>query len=263
MLLTFLDTLQSVQDAPDAKAAFASASAYYHDLGLPNVGVTVATLEAAPDGWQGVKCKSVGFREFSGDRDTYHAMEEYSHARLFDTDISARPAYFGNLRPFRIGSELNHHLANPGSVPYAFEETEGNTALALGVKTAWNVPILTNHNPLSPIAMLSLYGSADTEAEFARIDGMLGAISVIGQALSDRMRGDILRTELGLKPLTQRERECLTFVAAGYRVAQISDRLSISRHTVDTHLRAARVKLKALTLAHAVARAIQLGEITP
>ena len=61
--------------------------------------------------------------------------------------------------------------------------------------------------------------------------------------------------------LTARERECLQFVAAGYRVARIAHRLSLSEKTVEFHLANARRRLNAQTTGEAVANAVVRGLI--
>lgn len=61
--------------------------------------------------------------------------------------------------------------------------------------------------------------------------------------------------------LSLRERECLSLVAQGFRVAHIAHRLAIAGVTVELHLRQARIKLNARTLPHAVARALETGQI--
>ena len=62
--------------------------------------------------------------------------------------------------------------------------------------------------------------------------------------------------------LTKRERECLEFVSHGWRPAQIAHHLSISKPTVDFHLKGARLKLRARSIGHAVAQAIRHKQIT-
>lgn len=53
--------------------------------------------------------------------------------------------------------------------------------------------------------------------------------------------------------LTRREHEVIQLVAMGERVSSIAKILYISPHTVCTHYQSLRAKLKARTLAHAVA----------
>jgi len=61
--------------------------------------------------------------------------------------------------------------------------------------------------------------------------------------------------------LTKRERECLSWVAAGKTDWEISEVLGISHETVHKHINNALRKLNATTRAHAVALAISLQEL--
>ncbi len=63
--------------------------------------------------------------------------------------------------------------------------------------------------------------------------------------------------------LSERERECLLWLARGLRIREIADRLGIASVTVDLHLRRVRAKLRAATREEALAKAILSGEIVP
>lgn len=62
-------------------------------------------------------------------------------------------------------------------------------------------------------------------------------------------------------PLTERERQCLSWVADGVPVDVIGRKLCLSPHTVKTHLSRSYVKLGVRDRAHAVAVAIRRGVI--
>ncbi|MFJ1299874.1 response regulator transcription factor [Pseudomonadota bacterium AL_CKDN230030165-1A_HGKHYDSX7] len=63
--------------------------------------------------------------------------------------------------------------------------------------------------------------------------------------------------------LTPREIECLRWAAAGYPSNAIGVRLGITPRTVEFHLTNAREKLGSRNRCAAVARAQQLGLLTP
>jgi PAS domain S-box-containing protein len=63
------------------------------------------------------------------------------------------------------------------------------------------------------------------------------------------------------QPLSPRERQVMTLIAAGATGIEISERLRISPETVRNHVRAARGKLGARTRAHAIALAVQRGDL--
>jgi DNA-binding CsgD family transcriptional regulator len=61
--------------------------------------------------------------------------------------------------------------------------------------------------------------------------------------------------------LTEREREVLNMVAMGMGSTQIASSLSVSTHTVETHVRHCLAKLGARNRAHAIALGVRAGEI--
>ena len=61
--------------------------------------------------------------------------------------------------------------------------------------------------------------------------------------------------------LTLRQRECLSLARDGKTAAQIAHQLGISEHTANSYLSEAYRRLGARNRAHAVALAVQLGEI--
>lgn len=61
--------------------------------------------------------------------------------------------------------------------------------------------------------------------------------------------------------LSPRERECLSWLSLGLRVAAIADKLKISESAVNLYITNARIKLDAKTREQAVARAILNGDI--
>ncbi len=63
--------------------------------------------------------------------------------------------------------------------------------------------------------------------------------------------------------LTQREKECLRWVAAGKSDSVIGDILQISRHTVHYHIENVKRKFDLPTRMQAVVRAISTGKIHP
>jgi DNA-binding CsgD family transcriptional regulator len=63
--------------------------------------------------------------------------------------------------------------------------------------------------------------------------------------------------------LTERERECLTWVATGKTAAQVAATLALSEATIIYHLSKARRKLDAANSRHAVSKAISLKLIAP
>jgi DNA-binding CsgD family transcriptional regulator len=93
------------------------------------------------------------------------------------------------------------------------------------------------------------------------IEPLIPALVPVGRFLFSRWRAHIALPD---KPsLSQREIECLSLLAAGYRADRISEILAISRPTVDFHFKSATRKLKSTTREQALARAVALGLVVP
>lgn len=110
------------------------------------------------------------------------------------------------------------------------------------------------------------------------LDGEVAALSIAGERLElgpeDRGVLTLLATyslgrsillretdQRGEVRLTPREREALQWAAEGETEWEIGERMGISEHGVDKHMRSAREKLRTRTRAHAVAEGIRLGLI--
>lgn len=61
--------------------------------------------------------------------------------------------------------------------------------------------------------------------------------------------------------LTQRQRECIAYMACGYNRTETGEYMHISMETVKSHLDHARFRLRATSTAHLVVLAAMIGEI--
>jgi LuxR family transcriptional regulator, quorum-sensing system regulator BjaR1 len=125
-------------------------------------------------------------------------------------------------------------------------------AAEFGLKAGFAVPMLTLDGAF---AAVSLGGPAAEIPPEAR--GMISLVSAFaaGRALELRNRGSRRK----LTKLTEREVECLKWVADGKSEWETGQILGISEHTVDRHMANARRKLGARTRAQAIATAMRLG----
>jgi LuxR family quorum sensing-dependent transcriptional regulator len=117
-----------------------------------------------------------------------------------------------------------------------------------------------------PIHGATGWQSAFSFAHDRQIDaspGKLAAAHLLALTVSGRLR--ILHGEerYARKGLTPREREVLTWAAAGKSAWETSALLGISEATVITHLDHIRRKLNAANTTHAVVVAMQIGELQP
>lgn len=120
-----------------------------------------------------------------------------------------------------------------------------------------------------PVVLQALAAGADGYLLKAdRLETILHGIDETlagGAPLNSHIARMILSTFNRVRPqmpdtdLTDRERETLGLLAKGLIKKEIADRLGVSYHTVDTHVRNVYSKLQVHNLSGAVAKAIQLG----
>lgn len=88
------------------------------------------------------------------------------------------------------------------------------------------------------------------------------AIDIVGEQYRDQAQFIEGKFSAGDKaPLTDRERDVLSWAARGKTVAETSDILRISDQTVESHVRNAMQRLGASNKTHAVTKALYLGLI--
>jgi DNA-binding NarL/FixJ family response regulator len=140
-----------------------------------------------------------------------------------------------------------------------------------------NVVILTAHDADSLLVEAIEAGASGFLHKSEAIEGVIGAVrkAAAGDALIDPVRlpgllqrlaqeREAKRDELLLvSQLTAREREILQLLARGSRIEEVAETLTISPHTVQTHVRNVLAKLGAHSKLEAVAIGMRVGAIEP
>ncbi|MBC8129436.1 MAG: LuxR family transcriptional regulator [Rhizobiaceae bacterium] len=130
-------------------------------------------------------------------------------------------------------------------------------AAASGFVDGYVVPMYSARHWQSAVAFASSNVSDVSERELA-------ALQIMGIFAAGAVRELIEPSELSSrKRLSPRERECLSWAAAGKSSWDISKILGISHHTARQYLSDIRRKLDVKTMAQAVAESIRRGEIRP
>ena len=145
--------------------------------------------------------------------------------------------------PFEWQAESYRSDGNPAVVELMRRAAE------FGLKHGYLVPI---HGPKGYEGCVSM-----TAAKLDLSARAKSAVHLMAMYAFDRMRclrGDIPNRKIAL---TAREREVLSWVAAGKSAAQISQALKISKRTVDEHSQTAARKLGAANRTQAVAIAMR------
>lgn len=111
--------------------------------------------------------------------------------------------------------------------------------------------------------LFSICSRIETDADEWRtyITENISAIEHNAYSLHVAARIEIDPYESYVVTLTQRETECLSYIAAGKTNTEIAIILDLSEHTVRSYCRTLRLKLNCSTLAQAVAKAINIGII--
>jgi DNA-binding CsgD family transcriptional regulator len=161
-----------------------------------------------------------------------------------------------------------------GFQPYFFDQRRARTleaeeakvikqAAEAGLRAQISVVFPDHVGTPLPIGGMTIGSSRHPDDFYASVRGSeqsLVSIAMLFHALSI---GQVRAAQLGLEPLSPRERDALSFVAEGLRVGRIAEKMNVAEVTVELHLRNARRKLKSATLGQAVARAIMIGAVTP
>lgn len=239
------DTFAALTHARGGAARWTVLTDTFEALGADQVNYAVLDVAQA-DRYE------AGVTQFSSMRPDWIA--HYLDREMYMDDVHVRRVRDGRLTPYWFaGAEAERWLEGR-------ERTVIAEAAEAGLKSQISV-IMPDHANGLPIAGMTI-GSHLKAHEFqGSIAGGEGALIAMGMLFHALSIGEIRREQVGAGKLTSRERDCLSFVAEGERVARIAATLGIAEATVNLHLMNARRKLKARTTAQAVARAMLFGDL--
>lgn len=182
-------------------------------------------------------------------------MDYYYSDGLAAADSHVRRVQAGRITPYLWGESVIAGLDDPSEVRVAREGAEN------GVRSGLFVPMASPLDPFAPVAGLALAGWM-SEGELQKVIAEHGvALLNVAYVFHNASIRNVWLEQAGGKPLSERERDCLRFLADGLRHDAIADTMGIARVTVEMHLRAARAKLGARTLNEAVAKSILFGQL--
>lgn len=164
---------------------------------------------------------------------------------------------YQHLDPVVQRARLEHDLFNWGGAAF---EPEANReqkrffeeATTFGIKSGITVPIKSRYGRMAAFTFATDEPAAQTDLlvrdsrDVLRLVGLHFHTHVSTRGVSES-RG----------PLTQRERECLSWISQGKAVADIAVLVGIAPRTVTFHLENARRKLDAVSIAQCVAEALR------
>lgn len=129
-------------------------------------------------------------------------------------------------------------------------------ATSFGIMSGTTVPIKCGFGRVAAFTLATDEGLASTDRLVANARDVLQLIGIYFHThVAARLH---MKSKAGARSiLTQRERQCLAWVAQGKTAAEIALLVGISPRTVMFHLENARGKLNASSVAHCVAEALR------
>lgn len=126
----------------------------------------------------------------------------------------------------------------------------------------WNAIVFPVHMPNSGFSGGVSFGVDIDGHEFGRfLRERQSILHLAAMATHLKVQSLLLEASAEAVNLSNRERECLQWLAKGLLTARIAERLSIKDVTVNFYISKAKKKLKVLTREQAVAKAVLLGLI--
>ena len=193
-------------------------------------------LDNCPAGWFDY-CSEHGFAAAS-DPIHHRAMQEATPV-LWRDWVSHYPTYFAGARKFGLVTGVTHVVYGPLGDHSSLSFVKG----VGGIEAERDIS-----NALPECQLIACYAHRRV------------ARAIENESVTENPGAPLPR----LAPtLTERERECLTWVATGKTAAQVATTLSLSEATIIYHLSKARRKLEAANSRHAISKAISLKLIAP
>lgn len=170
---------------------------------------------------------------------------------------------YQHLDPVVQRARLEHDLFKWGG---AASEPEANReqkrffeeAVTFGIKSGITVPIKSRYGRMATFTFATDEPASRTDLLIRDSKDVLRLVGLYFHThVSTRGEGRVAGTAVSEEVLTQRERQCLSWVSQGKAVADIAVLIGIAPRTVTFHLENARRKLDAVSIAQCVAEALR------
>lgn len=242
----FNDAAVDLIEASDVASRWAVFTNYLNDLGLDQVNYGILDTSMADRLDAPVDFLSTMRPDW---------LEFYAEQRFDLNDPHVVFVRNNNLRPYYWGESALKRL----------EDEEQHKVVAhtceAGLKSQLSVTMPDPFGSLKPLGGMTL-GSSMCESQYHKaIAGHEGELVALANLFHSLSIGAVRKKQYGIGDLSERERDCLSYIAGGMRLDAIANKLGIAKVTVEMHLKNARSKMKSATLAEAVAKAILFNEI--
>ncbi len=149
-----------------------------------------------------------------------------------------------------------------------FEQVWIARARKFGLATGVTLPVHGPNGRWSSLSLIKNHGRAEAERDIRAALGRCLLLTVFVHDAADRIIRNQVGSVIPVEPrkseswgLTERERDCLVWIAAGKTIAEVASILSVAQRTVVFHLANARRKLGVVNSRHAIMKAVSLGHI--
>ena len=243
-------------DCKTSDAAFEVIAEAFAYFGFTEMFYAYAALKYAPGTRNGVKIDAIKVMSHNMSDDALKFYEQdYNKDRLFEDDPGIAEYALVKGRAFVSGFsyvELGMQTVTPRQ--RRFLERVNQKVGAASIL----VPVVTpefKHVPSGALTGWSRMRGDELKKHTALILKYIPRLVDIFVRDIIPLTADIVGRDI---KMTRREKECLQLISDGLRPADIAEKLNISTSMVNRHIGSARIKLRARTLPHAIARGVAL-----
>jgi LuxR family transcriptional activator of bioluminescence operon len=218
-----------------------------------------------------VAIDQLGFRYF-----LYRGYFPYLRTGLHEILLHNCPEEWSKFRPeYELDTDPLRRRARQAITPILWHELVPYEpawiarARKFGLATGVTQPVHGPGGQLGSFSFIKNRGGSQAEREIwaalAKCQLMTGFVHEAVERITKNQVGSVTNAEQQDEPLscglTERERQCLIWTAAGKTTSGVATLLGLADRTVIFHLSNARRKLGAVNSHHAIMRAISLGQI--
>ncbi|MEO0330053.1 MAG: LuxR C-terminal-related transcriptional regulator [Pseudomonadota bacterium] len=254
----FLDTLEAIKNALDAQSATKIVHKYLGEFGIDTVGCAYTESFHPEKSLNDPDVECLVFLTYASSVKIQFPSKDIDPDSLFDNYPVRLPFYQGSRIPFvfRRNAQNGIEASDPNGSEFVSEFYSDRETFVYSVPM---MATMSENLPAIGVTFRSDVRSKKLVPMFAKVKDQALKLAHV---LNDKFLPEIHRSNDEILVLSERERECLQFIAFGLRPKQIAYRLEVTESTVKFHLQNVRSKLGAHSIAHAIALGIRYGQIT-
>ena len=248
------DYQDKLLSAKDGAEAFAVLGHIFEDFGFDQSYYSFGAVQHAPGRLNDLMLKKIVILQssLSKSRENYF-NDDYNPNRKFDKDPNLLPFHYGNENPYISGlGFVEQGLLTLDEKHLQFVKSSSDAMGAASIVFPVMTPE-TNRVPSGSMTILSDLTGLELEKSTTELMKYAPDLIDLFVEKAAPLTMELMQRDIGLTP---REKECLQYIASGFRTSDIAHHLNRSKSMIDRHVASARIKLRARTLPEAVARAL-------